>query len=364
MDSRRKTPIMQGIDFPIFKTRTGGEAFSLEDPLERRKYFELKAGPAMEKLRTYLTNRTFVGILLGPKNSGKGTYATLFREAVGSDKVAHVSIGDIVRDADVGLQSDPTRAELVSFLEKRYRGFVTVPEAVEIITGRSTTKLLPTEVILALIEREIDRIGRKAIFIDGFPRNTEQISYSLFLRSLMGYRSDPDFLVFIDVPEAVIDERMKFRVICPNCKTPRNTRVLRTKKIGYDKGKNQFYLVCDNPACGDARMVAKEGDHLGIEAVRERIDADFTVMRKLLDLKGVPKVFLRNSVPIDLAGQYLDGYEITPAYRYELVTEPDDIRVVEEPWSVVDDNGRPSYSLLPAPVAVAMINQIASVLNL
>ena len=128
---------MKGLDFPIFKTKIEGESqkFMLEDPVERHKYFELKAGLEIEKLKEYLRENTFVGFLLGKKNAGKGTYSKLFMEAVGSDKVAHVSIGDIVRNVDKDLKDETRRAELIKFLRERYRGFITVEEVVERLEG-------------------------------------------------------------------------------------------------------------------------------------------------------------------------------------------------------------------------------------
>lgn len=358
---------VKGIEFPLFKTKLGdrGPRFRLEDPLERRKYFGLKAGAEIEKLRDYLSGGTFVGFLLGKKNSGKGTYAKLFMEAIGGDRVAHVSVGDIVRAAHTDLEQEERKKDLVGFLQKRYRGFVAVDQALDIILGRDTKTLLPTEVILALVEREFDKLERKAIFIDGFPRNLDQVSYSLYFRALIGYRDDPDFFVFIDVPEAVIDERMKFRVFCPQCQTPRSTKLLRTKDVGYDADTSSFYLMCDNPGCagyGKTRLTSKEGDHLGIEPLRNRIEMDAHVMQKLVHLQGVPKIFLRNSIPVDIAQEYVDDYEITPAYRYEL--EGGSVRVIEEPWVVNDDGGTPSYSLLPAPIAVSLIRQTAAALGL
>ena len=169
-------------------------------------------------------------------------------------------------------------------------------------------------------------------------------------------------MVFIDVPDAVIDERMKYRVICPKCQTPRNLKLLRTKEIGYDKNAGKFYLMCDNTDCDKAIMVLKEGDELGIEAIRDRVEADDKVMRTLLDLKGVPKILLRNSVPKSSAGETVDDYEITPAYRYE--QDSGVVKVLEEPWTVKDENGVEVYSLLPAAVAVSLIKQIALSLNL
>ncbi|MDD5342267.1 MAG: AAA family ATPase [Patescibacteria group bacterium] len=357
---------MKDYEFPIFKTKIEGrnEKFNLEDPVARRKYFEFKAGPEIEKLKDYLRENTFVAFLLGKKNSGKGTYSKLFMEAVGHEHVAHVSIGDIIRNVDQDLRDPEKKAPLLEKFRKRYRGFITVDQVVETILSRSQQKLLPTEAILAFVEIEIDRLGRKAIFIDGFPRNMDQVSLSLFFRALMGYRDDPDLFVFIDVPETVIDERMKYRVICPICKTPRNVRLLRTKNVGYDTSNKEYYLTCDNHGCNQARMVPKEGDSAGIESIRERIEIDDKVMRTLLGLQGVPKIYLRNSVPVKQAKKSVDEYEITPAYEYEYNEAKKSVRITEKPWTVTDDNGQESFSLLPAPIGVALIKQVAQALNL
>ncbi|MBI4119921.1 MAG: nucleoside monophosphate kinase [Parcubacteria group bacterium] len=352
--------------FPIFKTRIKGvnQVFKLEDPVDRQKYFRLKAGREIAKIRGYLKKNTFVGFLLGKKNSGKGTYAKLFMEAIGSARLAHISIGDIVRGVHKDLNDRKRKKDLVEFLRRRYRGPITIESALEIILGRDTKGLLPTEVILALVEREIDKLAGKAVFIDGFPRDLDQISYSLYFRALMGYRDDPDFFVFIDVPESIIDERMKYRVVCPLCQTPRNMRVHATKEVDYDSGAKKFYLLCDNPGCGKKRMTAKEGDELGIEAIRSRIEIDDKVMKTLLNFNGIDKIYLRNSVPVKTAKRYVDDYEITPAYRYEWDKNVSKVRIVEEPWVVKDGAGEKSYSLLPPAVVVSLIRQVAKVLSL
>lgn len=358
---------MKGFDFPLFKTKSEhtAERFRLEDPIERRKYFDVKAGPEIEKIREYLRTGTFVGFLLGKKNSGKGTYAKLFAEAIGGERVAHLSVGDIVRSVHRDLANEGRKRELVAFLRARYRGFITVEQALDVILGRDTKTLLPTEVIIALVERAIDRIGRKAVFLDGFPRDLDQVSYALYFRTIIGYRDDPDFFVFIDVPENVIDERIRNRVICPICQTPRSVRLLRTKEIGYDAETREFYLICDNPACAPGtRMVTKEGDELGIGPIRGRMEIDENVMRMLLDLQGVPKVYLRNAIPAAKAAEIVDGYEITPSYRYEWDAAAKRVRVMEEPWIIKDDAGVDSYSLLPAAIAVSLIKQTAAALGL
>jgi adenylate kinase family enzyme len=351
-------------EFPLFKTRTEGitKAFKLDDPAERREYFDAKARNEIEKLQKFLKENTFVAFLMGPKNSGKGTYSKLFAEAVGPEHVRHISIGDIVRSAHNHCEDNKRAEELMGFLKKRYRGFVPLKDAMDALLGRSTTTLLPTELILALVEHEIAHSERKTLFIDGFPRELDQVSYALYFGALMGYRDDPDFFVFIDVPETIIDARMRGRVVCPKCQTPRHPKLLRTKEVGYDKNRKEFYLKCDNPECNGERMGSKEGDDLGIEAIRDRIEADQKVMHTLLKLEGVPKVYLRNAIPVDEAKNYADDYEITPAYHYEL--EGGKVKVVEKPWIVKDRQGINSYSLLPAPIVLSLIKQTTKVLGL
>ena len=357
---------MKGLNFPVFKTKTEGvtKAFNLSTPDGRKEYFTAKAGAEIEKIKAYLQNgNTFVAYLLGKKNSGKGTYSKLFVEAVGVPNVGHVSVGDIVRDVHKGMELPEEKVKLTDFLAKNYRGFHTLEEVDGLIEGRDQSTLISTELILALLKYEISKRPRQALFIDGFPRGLDQVNYAIFLKELLGYREDQDFFVFIDVAEAVIDERIKTRVICPICKTPRSIKLALTKEQGYDEATKSFYLICDNKECGGARMVPKEGDELGIEPIRKRLEMDDEIFRKLLTLEGIPKVLLRNSVPAATAKDFVDDYEITPAYSYELGAD-NKVKVIESPWTINDDDGVQSHSLLPAAVVVGMIKQIAGVLGL
>jgi len=354
------------MEFPIFKTKIEGinQTFDLDDPIERRKYFELKAGSEIEKLKVYLEKNTFVAYLLGKKNSGKGTYAKMFAEIVAPEKIIHFSIGDAVRAVHNEFQDPNKKNDLINFLKTNYRGFVPIEKALESLASRSTKTLLPTEFILALVKREITKFGRKALFIDGFPREMDQISYSLFFRDLIDYREDPDIFILIDLPDSIINERIKYRVVCPICQTPRNLKLLPTKNIGYDKKTGQFYLICDNPSCQKAVMVAKEGDALGIEPIRNRLEKDGQIIEQAFSLYGVPKIFLRNSIPVEGANQYVDDYEITPEYSYLWDEKNQAVKVIKKPWIINDEKGRPSYSLLPPPVVVSMIKQMVEILGI
>ena len=156
---------MKGTHFPLFKTKTEGlrTKFNLSDPKDRKKYFQAKAGTEIKKLKKYLSKKTFVGYLLGKKNSGKGTYSKLFMEAVGEEHVQHVSIGDVVRDVHGSLSSDEHKSDLIEFLGKNYRGFHSIENTINLIESRRQTALIPSELILALIKYEISKRPKRAL---------------------------------------------------------------------------------------------------------------------------------------------------------------------------------------------------------
>jgi len=352
--------------FPIFKTKTKGlkRRFNLSDPKEQREYFQLKAGKEIRKLREYLKKNTFVAYLLGKKNSGKGTYSKMFAEMVLPERIEHFSIGDMVRNMDNEVKDQKKKKELIDFLEKNYRGWLPLEKIISALEKRNTKILLPTELILALAKREIAKREKKTLFIDGFPRDMDQIAFSLFFRDLIGYRDDPDIFVLIDVPKAVIDERIKWRRVCPLCQTSRNLKLLPTSKVKYDEKKKEFYLVCDNPNCKGVRMLPKEGDQYGIKPIKERLKKDEKLIEQAISLHGIPKVFLRNSLPLKSAKKYVDDYEITPEYVFKWDEKNKKVKIGEKPWVILDGKGVKSVSLLAPPVVVSLIKQMVKVFQL
>jgi adenylate kinase family enzyme len=349
--------------FPLFKTKIKGvnKKFDLTDPKDQKKYFELKTGKKIKKLREYLKNHTFVAYLLGKKNSGKGTYSKMFAETILPDKIEHFSIGDMVRDLDKELTNPKKKKELYKFLEKNYRGRFSLEEVIRDLENRDTKTLRPTEAILALVKREMEKKGGKSLFIDGFPRDLDQINFSLFFRDLIGHRDDPDIFIVIDVPENVIDERIKWRRICPVCQTSRNLKLLPTSKVEYDKNKKEFYLLCDNDG---NRMVQKEGDELGIKNIKQRLETDGKLMEMALSLYGIPKILLRNSIPVKDASKFVDDYEVTPEYEFRWNEKKQKIERQEKKWVVLDDEKLPSFSLMPPSVVASMIKQMSDIFNL
>ncbi len=343
------------------------QKFNLTDPKERHDYFYYKAGEEIEKLKSFVKDNTFVVYLLGKKNSGKGTYSKMLAELLGADKLEHFSVGDMIRAISKEIQDPAKKIDLELYLKKNYRGWTPLDKLIPVIEGRDTKTLLPTELILALVKREIAKRPRKTIFIDGFPRDMDQVSYSLFFRDLIGFREDPDVMAFIDVPTSVIEERIKYRRICPICNTSRNTKLFPTAKVGYDQPTSDFYLICDNPDCsgfGRQRMVGKEGDELGVAPIKDRLETDQKLMEKAMELHGIPQIFLRNAVPAEMANDHVDDYELTAGYDYEWDAAAQKVVVKESPWKVADDNGKMSVSLQAPAVAVSLIKQLVQALGI
>jgi len=352
--------------FPIFKTKIEGvdKKFNLLDPKEQKEYFQLKTGKEIEKLKRFFEKNTFVAYLLGKKNSGKGTYSKMFAQVIAPERIEHFSIGDMVRAVDEELKDEKKKKELINYLEENYRGHLSLEEIIAALENRSTKTLLPTELVLTLVKREMETREKKTIFIDGFPRELDQIGFSLFFRDLIGHRDDPDIFILIDVPENVIDQRIRWRRVCPICQTSRNLKLIPTSKVGYDEKKQEFYLICDNENCQGAIMQRKEGDDLGNEPIRERLKTDAKLIEDAFSLYGIPKILLRNSLPKKEAKKFVDNYEITPEYVLEWDTKEKKVKISQKPWVVLDDEGVESFSLLPQPVVVSLIKQMVDVFNL
>lgn len=357
---------MKGLEFPIIGTKVSGvtKKFDLTSPAGRKAYFEAKCGDEIKHIKDFLKEKSFMAFLLGKKNSGKSTYVKLFMEIFGEDKIEFVSVGDSVREVSANWEKFK-KSEDFDKLKSLYRGYISFDDAVSALMGRSTSKLLPTEFVMALLKLKISKLDLKgkSMFIDGLPRESDQVSYSLYFRDLAGYTDSQDLFILIDIPERVIDERIKYRVVCPICATSRNKKLLITSKIEYDKKKKEFNLICDNPICKGAVMQVKEGDDKGLEPIRGRLIKDEEILKSVFALHGIPKILLRNHVPVAQAQKYYDSYEITPEYVLNWNEKTKKVEVTERPWSVKDDNGEDCYSLLAAPVMVSLLKQIVEVLT-
>lgn len=355
------------MEFPLFNTKelSDGSNYDLTNPLDRKIYFQAKLGTKIDEVKEYLDkNNTFVGFLMAKKQAGKGTYSKMMEEILGVERLAHISVGDVVREVHQAIEDPVEKSALEAYMHVHYRGLLSVDSALDALVTRSQDKVsVPTEFILTLLKRQIEKLGRKALFLDGLPRSLDQVSAALYFRDLINYRDDPDFFVLIDTPLAIIESRFHGRVVCPDCHLSRNLLYGPTRFVKFDSLSHQYYLLCDNSSCpgvGKTRLVAKEGDKDGIDAIRGRLEADGDLIRVASNLTGIPKVLVRSSLPISVASKYAEDYELQPRFSYNW--DGKNIAVLREPWSFNDDSNVPSYSLMAAPVVVSLFSQIHKIL--
>jgi adenylate kinase len=127
-------------------------------------------------------------VFLGPPGAGKGTQAKLLSQRMG---FLHLSTGDLLREA-VKNQT-PLGKKAKEYMD---RG-----------------ELVPDELIVQLIEETMPKDGN--VILDGFPRTVNQ---ALALEELLRVKSKKiSKVLFFDVPDEVIIDRLSGRRVCSKC---------------------------------------------------------------------------------------------------------------------------------------------------
>ena len=166
---------------------------------------------------------------MGPPGSGKGTQASHIAGLVG---VNSVSSGDLFRDnlsknTELGLLAK-------SFMEKG--------------------EYVPDDVTIDMVMSWIEEPKHSAGFvIDGFPRTLAQAKA---LDEKLLESGGVDRVIFFDVPEEDLVQRLSGRMICSSCQTPFHTMFSPPKEEN----------CCDN--CGDV-LYQREDDKPDV--VRNRL---------------------------------------------------------------------------------------------
>jgi hypothetical protein len=73
---------------------------------------------------------------------------------------------------------------------------------------------------------------------------------------------------------------------------------------------------------------------------------------------------VRNAVPASVAKETVDDYEITPEFYYERDEKTGEIKTLERPFTVKDDEGVEVYSLMAPAVVVSLVKQLVKTLGL
>ena len=150
-------------------------------------------------------------ILFGSPGSGKGTQATLLADFLGVKKI---SLGDILR-GEVKKNSSLGQ-EVKSYME---RG-----------------ALVPDELVSRVIEENVDSSG---FLLDGYPRNLDQAKR--LEEILTRKNSDIDKVVYLDIDQQTIVDRLSKRRVCKSCGTNYHLVSLPSKKEGIcDKCEGQL----------------------------------------------------------------------------------------------------------------------------
>jgi adenylate kinase len=199
-------------------------------------------------------------VLMGMPGVGKGTQATMLRDALA---VPHVSTGDILREA----------VRTGSALGRKVQGVL------------NSGQLVPDDMMGDLI---VDRLGqndaRAGFILDGFPRTCAQVEILDRVLGQLGIGLNGVFL--LTAPEDEIVRRLSGRRVCPGCSA-----------VYQLEGKPPVSAgVCDD--CGSA-LVQRQDDREDVVRDRLRVYREQTLPiaqvyeeRKLLreiDGTGVPQ---------------------------------------------------------------------------
>jgi adenylate kinase len=145
-------------------------------------------------------------ILIGPPGAGKGTQAKRLVDAKG---IPQYSTGDMLRAAVAA----KTPVGLVA------QGYM------------SSGALVPDEVVIGIIEETLATAGRgRGFILDGFPRTVAQADA---LGAMLERRGEAlDRVVMLDVPDALVLDRLGGRLTCPKDQSSYHPRTLPPKVSG------------------------------------------------------------------------------------------------------------------------------------
>lgn len=145
-------------------------------------------------------------VLLGPPGAGKGTQATVVAKKL---KVAHISSGNLFREnidnrTELGLKAQ-------QFID--------------------SGQLVPDDLTIAMVKERISRPDcSDGAILDGFPRTVEQARALDEL--LKENRQRIEKVIFINVPETILVERLSGRWLCESEKHVYHLKFNPPKKEG------------------------------------------------------------------------------------------------------------------------------------
>lgn len=207
-------------------------------------------------------------ILLGPPGAGKGTQAKLLETKFG---LKQLSSGDMLRSAVSA--GTPVGKKASSYMEKG--------------------ALVPDQIVVeAVFEHLAGMQDDKGFILDGFPRTIDQAEV---LDKWLDERGRViDRVVLVDVPDAMLVERITGRFTCAKCGEGYHDTFKRPKAEG----------VCD--ACGSTEFKRRADDQA--ETVKTRLEAYHAQTAPLIEYyKAQNKVATINgTAPIEQVSQEIE----------------------------------------------------------
>lgn len=338
----------------------------MANPKEEAKnndFFSKRLSKKLQKFHEHLNRNNVVLFMLAKKLAGKGTYAKILHDLSGG-KIKHISVGDLVREAEKKTEDDKARKELMLDIRKYYKGQEKLEDVINIFAkeAKDTSTLLPTEVVMALIEKAVKDNQGKSVIIDGFPRSKEQVALALKMQKDFEAQNIPSVFVEINCPEDILIKRSIDRRVCPMCQTSRNIKLLLTKEIEFDEKTGEFHLICERPACDRARFVKKQGDQDGIEKIKERQKKVQDMIDEIKNQSPHLHLSVHNAILLDEAYKH-DPADFTE--EAELFWDKDKKEVIRsfKPMVSTDEHGRKVYSRWPEPVVVDMVDKLVDWLD-
>ena len=170
-------------------------------------------------------------VLLGAPGSGKGTQAEHLQREFG---LTHIASGDLFRHhlqrkTELGVQAGEYMAK---------------------------GALVPDVITIAMLrERVTQPDAAGGVLFDGFPRTMEQ---AIALNEMMaGLAREIDAVVYIEVPDEDLVERLSGRMICRECQVPfhRTANPFRVCPHGKCNGEHLYQRADDTPETVRARLV-------------------------------------------------------------------------------------------------------------
>jgi len=176
-------------------------------------------------------------VFLGPPGAGKGTQADYLKEQYGIEKI---STGDILREA---VRNGTKLGKLASsYMEKG--------------------ELVPDDIILSLVKERISKLEN--FILDGFPRTLVQAEGLNNILKELG--KDLKAVIYFDIDDEKVIERLTSRRVCPNC--------------------GAVYNLITNPPKNDEVC-----DYCGTALERRKDDNESTVRNRL-------QVYKRDTLPL------------------------------------------------------------------